>query len=160
LIGRSRITNETTEAVRSAIEDRATYLFFLLKEMETALGPEEAERLASQAIYRYGQTKAQRMGPLATPADFIAHQMRPGRQEIFDKEAIEAGETRGEVRFHYCPLVEAWKRLGATPEELARLCDIAMQGDHGMLSHRPMTLELPHSIARGDPYCQLILEPK
>ena len=30
--------NETTEAVRSAIEDRATYLFFLLKEMEKALG--------------------------------------------------------------------------------------------------------------------------
>ena len=31
--------NETTEAVRTAIEDRATYLFFLLKEMEAALGP-------------------------------------------------------------------------------------------------------------------------
>ena len=152
--------NETIEAVRSAIEDRATYLFLLLKEMEAAVGPEEANRLASRAIYRYGQTKGQQMGPLTTPADFIAHQMRPGRQEIFDKEAIEAGETRGEIRFHYCPLVTAWKRLGATPEELSRLCDIAMQGDHGMLSHTPMTLKLPRSIARGDPYCQLILELK
>jgi hypothetical protein len=154
------MSTETTEAVRSAIEDRATYLFFLLKEMEAALGPEEAERLAGQAIYRYGQTKGQRMGSLATPADFIAHQMRPGRQEIFDKEAIDAGETRGEIRFHYCPLVTAWKRLGATPEELSRLCDIAMQGDHGMISHTDMTLTLPRSIARGDPYCQLILELK
>jgi predicted hydrocarbon binding protein len=152
--------NETTEAVRSAIEDRAMYLFFLLKEMEAVLGPEEAERLAKQAIYRYGQTKGQRMGSLDTPADFITHQMRPGRQEIFDKEAIEAGETRGEIRFHYCPLVAAWKRLGATPDELSRLCDIAMQGDHGMISHTGMTLTLPHSIARGDPYCQLILELK
>jgi hypothetical protein len=154
------MTNETTEAVRSAIEDRAMYLFFLLKEMEAALGAEEAERLAKQAIYRYGQTKGQRMGPLTTPADFVAHQMRPGRREIFDKEAIEAGEARGEIRFHYCPLVVAWKRLGATPEELSRLCDIAMQGDHGILSHTPMTLELPRAIARGDPYCQLILESK
>ncbi len=152
--------SETTEAVRSAIEDRAAYLFFLLKEMETALDPEEAERLAGRAVYRYGQTKGQRMGPLAAPADFIAHQMRPGRQEIFHKEAIEAGETRGEIRFHYCPLVVAWKRLGATPEELSRLCDIAMQGDHGMLSHTRLALELTHSIARGDEYCQLILELK
>ena len=152
--------NKTTEAVRSAIEDRATYLFFLLKEMERAVGPEEAERLAGQAVYRYGQTKGQRMGSLDTPADFIAHQMRPGRQEIFDKEAIEAGEARGEIRFHYCPLVEAWERLGATPEEISRLCDVAMQGDHGMLSHTPMALELPRSIARGDAYCQLILELK
>jgi hypothetical protein len=151
---------ETTEAVRNAIEDRATYLFFLLKEMEAAVGPEEAERLASQAVYRYGQTKGQRMGPLDTPADFIAHQMRPGRQEIFDKEAIEAGEARGEIRFHYCPLVVAWKRLGATPDELSRLCDIAMRGDHGMISHTAMTLTLPRSIARGDAYCQLILELK
>ncbi len=154
------MTNETTEAVRRAIEDRATYLFFLLEEMEKAVGPEEAERLASRAIYQYGQTKGQRMGNLDTPAYFIAHQMRPGRQEIFDKEAIEAGEARGEVRFHYCPLVEAWKRLGATPEELSRLCDIAMQGDHGMLSHTPIALTLPHAIARGDAYCQLILELK
>ena len=152
--------NKTTEAVRSAIKDRATYLFFLLKGMEEAAGPEEAERLASRAIYQYGQTKGQRMGSLDTPADFIAHQLRPGRQEIFDKEAIEAREARGEIRFHYCPLVNAWKRLGATSEELARLCDIAMQGDHGMLSHTPMALELPHSIARGDAYCQLILELK
>ena len=152
--------NKTTEAVRSAIEDRATYLFFLLKEMEKAVGPEEAERLAGQAVYRYGQTKGQRMAPLDTPADFIAHQMRPGRQEIFDKEAIEAGEARGEIRFHYCPLVEAWERLGATPEEISRLCDVAMQGDHGMLSHTPLALELPHSIARGDAYCQLILKLK
>ena len=150
--------SKTTEAVRSAIEDRATYLYFLLKEMEASVGAEEAERMASQAIYRYGQTKGQRMGPLDTPADFIAHQMRPGRQEIFDKEAIEAGETRGEIRFHYCPLVAAWKRLGATPEEVSRLCDIAMHGDHGMLSHTPIKLELPHSIARGDDYCQLVLE--
>lgn len=152
--------SKTTEAVRRAIEDRAMYLYFLLKEMEAALGLEEAERLASQAVYRYGQTKGQRMGPLDTPADFIAHQMRPGRQEILEKEAIEAGETRGEIRFHYCPLVQAWKRLGATSEELSRLCDIAMQGDHGMLSHTSMKLELPHSIARGDAYCQLILELK
>jgi hypothetical protein len=152
--------NKTTEAVRGAIEDRATYLFFLLKEMEIALGPEKTERLAKQAIYRYGQTKGQRMGPLATPADFIAHQMRPGRQEIFDKKAIETGDTRGEIRFHYCPLVAAWKRLGATPDELSRLCNIAMQGDHGMISHTEMTLTLPRSIARGDPYCQLILELK
>ena len=154
------MTNETTESVRRAIEDRATYLFFLLKEMEEAVGSEEAELMASRAVYKYGQTKGQRMGPLDTPADFIAHQMRPGRQEIFDKEASEAGETRGEIRFHYCSLVEAWKRLGATPAEVSRLCDIAMQGDHGMLSHTPLALTLPRSIARGDAYCQLILEPK
>jgi hypothetical protein len=154
------MSNKTTEAVRSAIEDRAMYLFFLLKEMEAAVGAEEAERLASQAVYRYGQTKGQRMESLDTPADFIAHQMRPGRQEIMEKEAIEATEARGEIRFHYCPLVAAWKRLGASPEELSRLCDIAMQGDHGIISHTPMILELPRSIARGDPYCQLVLTPR
>ena len=29
--------------------------------------------------------------------------------------------------FHYCPLVKAWQKAGCTDEEIARLCDIAMQ---------------------------------
>ena len=36
------------------------------------------------------------------------------------------------VDFHYCPLVAAWKKLGATDEECAVLCDIAMDGDRGI----------------------------
>lgn len=150
--------DETTQAVRSAIEDRAAYLYFLLKEMRAALGDEAAAEVAGRAIFKYGQAKAKAMPPMRSPADFVRHQMRPGRREIFDKEAVEETEQRSEVRFHYCPLVQAWKRLGASDAELSLLCDIAMQGDFGMVSGSPFRLRIAGSIARGDEYCRLVLE--
>jgi hypothetical protein len=149
--------DETTEAVRSAIEDRAMYLYFLLKEMHAANG-DQAEAMARRAIFRYGQIKAQSMPPLRSPVDFVRHQMRPGRQGIFDKEVTQETAERSEIRFHYCPLVQAWRRLGATAEELVQLCDIAMQGDHGMVSGTPFELRVESSIARGDECCRLVLE--
>lgn len=151
--------DSTTEAVRSAIEDRATYLYLLLKEMQAANGA-AAEGMARRAIFKYGQLKAQAMAPMESPLDFVQHQMRPGRQEIFDKEVAEASTERAEIRFHYCPLVQAWKRLGATAEELGQLCDIAMQGDFGMVSGAPFELRIAGSIAKGDACCRLILEAR
>ena len=40
--------------------------------------------------------------------------------------AIAPGDTLY-LDFHYCPLVKAWQKAGCTDEEIARLCDIAMQ---------------------------------
>lgn len=152
--------DDTTQAVRSAIEDRAAYLYFLLKEMQAALGAEAAAEVAARAIFRYGQAKAKAMPTMRSPVDFVRHQMRPGRREIFDKEVAEETPERSEVRFHYCPLVQAWKRLGASDAELSLLCDIAMQGDFGMVSGSPFTLRIAGSIARGDECCRLVLEAK
>ncbi len=150
----------STQAIRSAIEDRATYLYLLLKEMAAANGEAAAVEMAKRAIYRYGQVKAQAMPPMRSPVDFVRHQVRPGRREIFDKQVAEETPARSEIRFHYCPLVAAWRRLGATPDELALLCDIAMQGDFGMVSASPFTLRIAASLAKGDPCCRLVLEAK
>ncbi len=150
-------TDSTTQAVRSAIEDRAMYLYFLLKEMQAASG-EEAEALARRAIFKYGQVKAQAAEPMRSPLDFIHHQMRPGRQEIFAKEVAEATPERSEIHFHYCPLVQAWKRLGATQKELGQLCDIAMQADFGLVSETPFALRIAASLAKGDDCCRLIVQ--
>ncbi len=151
--------DDRTQAVRSAIEDRAAYLYLLYKEMQAESG-EAAAAMARRAIFRYGQLKAQAMGRMEVPGDFLRHQMRPGRREIFEKEVVEDTPERGEIRFHYCPLVQAWKRLGASREELAQLCDIAMQGDHGMVSGTPFTLCVEAAIARGDDCCRLVLEAR
>ncbi|MDI7277939.1 MAG: L-2-amino-thiazoline-4-carboxylic acid hydrolase [Anaerolineae bacterium] len=152
--------SEMTEAVRSAIEDRATYLYLLFQEMRAVCGDEVADAMARRAIFRYGQLKGRAMGKMDSPVDFVEHQMRPGRQEVFEKEVAERSPQRCEIRFHYCPLVEAWKRLGATEQELAQLCDIAMQGDYGMVSEAPFGLRVAGSLARGDACCRLILEPR
>ena len=42
-----------------------------------------------------------------------------------------------------------------TDEEIARLCDIAMCGDHGIGSCFDARLDLPKAIAKGDDICAL-----
>lgn len=57
--------------------------------------------------------------------------------------------------FHYCPLVKAWQKAGCTDAEIARLCDIAMCGDHGIGKCFDAKLDLPKCIAKGDDVCAL-----
>lgn len=59
------------------------------------------------------------------------------------------------VDFHYCPLVAAWKKLGATDEECSVLCDIAMDGDRGICEKMGFDFHLGKTIANGDDICEV-----
>ncbi len=72
--------------------------------------------------------------------------------------AFVGAPTSGRLFFvstSYCPLVKAWQKAGCSDEEIARLCDIAMCGDHGIGSCFDARLELPKAIAKGDDICAL-----
>ena len=51
---------------------------------------------------------------------------------VFEMDVVESTDDTLYLDFHYCPLVKAWQKAGCTDEEIARLCDIAMCGDHGI----------------------------
>ena len=59
-----------------------------------------------------------------------------------------------DIDFHYCPLVKAWQKQGCTDEQIAMMCDHAMCGDRGIGEAFGVDLELPGTIAKGDPTCQ------
>jgi hypothetical protein len=62
------------------------------------------------------------------------------------------------VEFHYCPLVNAWTQLTDDEKKIARLCDIAMDGDRGIVSTFPgFNLDLENTIASGDDVCRLVI---
>ena len=57
-------------------------------------------------------------------------------------------------------LVKAWQKQGVSDEDIARLCDIAMCGDHGIGEKFGAVLELPKCIAKGDEVCALRYKKK
>jgi hypothetical protein len=68
---------------------------------------------------------------------------------------------RMEVEFRYCPLVAAWQKLGATEGEISLLCDIAMEGDRGIVSaYADFRMELGQTIAGGANCCTLAFGKK
>jgi hypothetical protein len=60
------------------------------------------------------------------------------------------------VEFHYCPHVAAWQKLTKDEQKIATLCDIAMDGDRGMVSAFPkFKFELGDTIAKGGKGCTI-----
>ena len=151
--------DDTVKVLRDAVGDRASYLYFLYKEMK-ASGVENAEEMAKRAIFQFGQVKVNRMGKMEEPHDFVVFVNSWPTRDAIELEVVEDTPDRAEVRFNYCPLVEMWKKLGATPEELGTLCDIAMQVDEGTFSATPIKMNLEKSLAKGEPFCQMILTLK
>lgn len=76
-------------------------------------------------------------------------------QLVFEMKIVESTDDKLSIDFHYCPLVKAWQNAGCTDEEIAKLCDIAMCGDHGIGENYGSVLDLPKCIAKGNDICAL-----
>jgi len=153
----SKNDSELVLAVRSAIEDRAAVLFFLYREIKKAYGAAKAEKLARRAVFRFVIFKAGKRGKAISPDKWAKQHLKSVSGKVFKSRPAELTKNKSELNFHYCPLVEAWKKLGASKKEIALLCDIAMEGDRGRASIERFKVEIPQTIGCGDKYCRLIL---
>lgn len=151
--------NELRDAVRAAIEDRATWFYLLLKELNGGAVIEE-QGFASEAVFRFGQMKGEAMKPARTPVEWAEKLISPVGRLVFEQVLVEKGEDRAVLEFSYCPLVQAWRKLGASSDEIARLCRMARCGDHGRISPFDLELKFEKLLAEGDDRCRLIVTPK
>jgi hypothetical protein len=76
--------------------------------------------------------------------------------KTFEMEFLERDAAALKVNFHYCPLVSAWKKQGFSDEDIALLCDIAMDGDRNIAGvFTTFDFELGKTIAKGDGICEI-----
>lgn len=166
----SKIVNKPTNmenkvvALRKAIEHRATWMYYLLDEAKKAGC--DMEKIGRAAVYRcgcfHGENKFKKT---VTDSDDLREFLKVFAdgtgQKIFDMEIVENDEHKLYVDFHYCPLVEAWQKLGVPDEELPLLCDIAMEGDRGIVSKFDgYIFDLESVIAKGEPVCKIRINKK
>jgi hypothetical protein len=148
---------ELTEAVRSAVQDRAAWLYLLIKEFQAA--GYETDEPVKKALFKYGQLNSRKMGAITSPKAFFDGIGATGNAGLpFAREDMGVGTDKGVYHLHHCPLVEAWKNLGATSEEIIHLCDLAYCGDAGLISGFPgLDLKFNETIAKGDAYCEMVV---
>ena len=79
----------------------------------------------------------------------------PAGKAIFEMEFLSLSDDAFDVNFHYCPLVNAWKKQGCSDEEIDKLCDWAMEGDRGIAEAFGCSLELKKTIAKGEGVCEI-----
>lgn len=143
-------------AVREQLEHRALWLYLLCD--EAGKKGLEWEDFANEAITRCGLmhgTHHIQKGKTSSLKGLKKSLFTLPAQWMFEMKILESTDTKLSIDFHYCPLVKAWQKAGCTDEEIARLCDIAMCGDHGIGKQYGAVLDLPKCIAKGDDICSL-----
>lgn len=80
-------------------------------------------------------------------------------RQIYEMNTVEKSGDKLVIEFHYCPYVKKWNEQGKTEEEISRLCDIAMAGDHSFADQFPgLTFTLDGTIAKGQSVCRLCFD--
>ena len=151
-------TDAATEKNRGFIEHRATWFALLIEEARKQ--GLDGYAFAHEAIRRcgcfHGDNKYTKTEDLQAFAKEFAN---PDVVDIFEMDITENDGKKLSIDFHYCPLVAAWQKLGLPESEMPELCDIAMDGDRGIISTFPkFSFELGETIAKGDDVCQIRIE--
>jgi hypothetical protein len=148
---------EIIKRVREAIKDRATWFALLYRSFAKVLPQKEVERACREAIYEFGKLKGKKDAKKITPEEWVEKHMSKGSGEVFESQ-IYREKDHSEQRMTFCPLVEAWKELGCSKEEVDLFCDIAMEGDRGRADYHGIPYEIPKRLGKGDSYCRLLLK--
>jgi hypothetical protein len=142
-----------TKDLRDAIEHRATWFYYLVEEAKKrGLDEQFARDAIKNCGCFHGKTKYAQTDDLkAFEKEFATENVK----NIFEMD-VNTTDKEMNIEFHYCPLVEAWKKLTNDEEEIATLCDIAMDGDRGIASQfDAFEFHLGKTIAKGDGICEV-----
>lgn len=148
-----------TDLQRGDFEHRAIWMALLLDEAKKkGLDTSFAHEAIRRCGVFHGMNKYPREGGLTEFAPKFAN---PDVVNSFEMEILESTEEKLSIDFHYCPLVAAWQKLGLPEEALPELCDIAMDGDRGIISTYPdREFVLGKTIAKGDDVCEIRISKK
>lgn len=152
----AKYKNGLLQAIREQLEHRAYWLYLLCDEAEKR--GLDSRDFGSAAIERCGITHGNnhiKKGKTDSLKGLKKVLFTKPAQLVFEMDILESTDDKLSIDFHYCPLVKAWQKAGCSDEEIAKLCDIAMCGDHGIGKCYGAVLDLPKCIAKGDDICSL-----
>jgi hypothetical protein len=117
-------------------KNRARIYYLIFDELRQQLGPEQAEALMMRAIYRRGVELGRAKFAQFAPSDLAGLEAAfldgiPDNRRMFGPEVLRSGADAVDIKFHACPLREAWQEAGLSDEEVATLCRIAARIDNG-----------------------------
>ena len=142
-------TDETTLALRGLCAKRASTICYMIQQAKEH-GVQDGAAFAREAITKYGEDIGQVVkSKMKNPDDLLEFSQYFGAgadRDIYEMEVVAQDEDRFYLDFHYC----------RDPEEMAELCDIAMEGDRAVgASFDAFEFTLGETIAQGCPACQI-----
>ena len=147
-----------------AFKNRAMIYYLIFDELREELGPDRAEELLSRAIYRRGELRGREKFAQFAPnnlaglkAAFLGGVADDGR--MYQPEVLRDEAEGLDIKFHACPLRDAWLEAGLPEEDVATLCRIAAQIDEGTFTAAGFRFSADTWQPGGEGCCQLHIRP-
>ncbi|MGN0770212.1 MAG: hypothetical protein ACI4N0_05800 [Christensenellales bacterium] len=140
-------------ALESAIRDRGFFLYFTWKAIQK-LHPEiDADEVIMEATHNYGLFKSKSVGNVTNACEGMLNQSSKNGMLVFNQEFVALRDDYAEKHIHNCPLVNAFRQVGATPEEVSKMCKkLLYPGDYGILEpfKDKMEVTFPKTLSDDD----------
>lgn len=146
-----------------SFKNRAMIYALIYDELCEACGPDQAESVLGRAIYRRGLQKGAKYTPFA-PGNLKGLKEAflggiPDEGRMFQPEVLHEDEQTLDIKFHGCPLKEAWLEAGFPEEKVATLCRIAARVDNGTFESAGFQFHADTYQPGGDGCCCLHIRP-
>jgi hypothetical protein len=147
-----------------SFKNRAMIYYLIFDELRGECGQERAEEVLSRAVYRRGAEKGRENFARFAPNDLASLQQAflggiPDEGRMFQPEVLESNATGIDIKFHACPLREAWQEVGLPEDEVATLCRIAARIDNGTFEAAGFKFHADTWQPGGDGCCCLHIRP-
>jgi hypothetical protein len=144
-------------------KNRAHLYYLIFEELRGELGAEKAEELMTRAIYKRGLQKGKKYAPYA-PQDLEGLKKAfvggiPDEGQMFRPEVLRCDGDALDIKFHGCPLRDAWQEAGLPEEEVARMCRIAARVDNGTFESAGFRFSADTWQPGGEGCCHLHIRP-
>jgi hypothetical protein len=147
-----------------SFKNRAMIYYLIYDELHNECGEAQAEEVMGRAIYRRGEEKGRENYARFGPRDleglleaFLGGIPDEGR--MFRPEVLKSDAEGVDVKFHACPLREAWQEAGLPEAEIATLCRIAARVDNGTFEAAGFKFHADTWQPGGEGCCLLHLRP-
>jgi hypothetical protein len=151
------------EQLYDSFKNRAILYYLIFDELRSEIGAQRAEEVLQRAVYRRGVEKGRKYAPYG-PRDLEglkAHFLGgiPDAGRMFQPEVLRSDDAGLDIKFHRCPLREAWQEIGLPDDEVARLCRIAARIDNGTFESAGFAFTADTWQPGGEGCCFLHIRP-
>ncbi len=148
-------------ALRGAIANRAMVYLHVFQAIAKRHGDDEAAAILKEAIYARG-CEIGRLFADVEPTDMAG--IRDAFLAFLPDHDLLAPEVHADangvdIKFHRCPLKEAWTEAGLSAPEIARMCEIAGVVDNGTFEAAGFTFSAETWQPGQDGCCFLHIRP-
>jgi hypothetical protein len=147
-----------------SFKNRAIIYYYIYDELRAEIGAKRAEEILGRAIYRRGAEKGREKYARFAPNDlpglekaFLGGIADEGR--MFQPELKRDDAAGLDIKFHACPLRDAWQEARLAEEEVAMLCRIASRIDYGTFEAAGFQFSADTYQPGGEGCCYLHIRP-